>query len=268
MRRCIVGVKYFFYLCLIFDVSSIHAATWSNTEIQWQYGHLDVPGFAGGGAHDTNVLTLQHASGWKYGTNFLFIDYLSDNHEDGFNDDDFYGEWYPTLSIPKILGHEDFKFGPINDVRVIMGVNIGADPNVRKYLPGIQLGWDVPGFAFLNTEIEAYIDDSGGVASGGAPKQTDSWIFDVSWGLPFAIGPAKFSFEGHAEYIDDRKNEFGGDVSWWVLAQPQLRLDLGDLLFDAADHLFIGTEVQIWINKLGDPETDEFAPQALVVWRF
>lgn len=235
--------------------------------MQYQYGDLSTPTFAGGGSNRTHVLTFQHASAWEYGTNFLFIDYLSDNKKDGFNDRDFYGEWYPTLSIPKIVGMDGFKLGPVNDVRVIAGINVGIDANVRKYLPGIQLGWDVPGFIFLNTELEAYIDDSDGAASGGAPKQTDSWIFDVSWAYPFGIGGAKFSFEGHAEYIDGRKNEFGGDVSWWMLAQPQLRFDLGDMAFNKAGQLFIGTEVEVWLNKLGDPKTDEFAPQFLVVWR-
>lgn len=235
--------------------------------MQYQYGDLSTPTFAGGGSNRTHVLTFQHVSAWEYGTNFLFIDYLSDNKKDGFNDRDFYGEWYPTLSIPKIVGMDGFKLGPVNDVRVIAGINVGIDANVRKYLPGIQLGWDVPGFIFLNTELEAYIDDSDGAASGGAPKQTDSWIFDVSWAYPFRIGGAKFSFEGHAEYIDSRKNEFGGDVSGWMLAQPQLRFDLGDMAFNKAGQLFIGTEVEVWLNKLGDPKTDEFAPQFLVVWR-
>lgn len=246
---------------------NVMAADWGINEVHYQYGDLSTPTFAGGGTNLTHVLTFQHASAWKYGTNFMFIDFLSDNKNDGFNDSDFYGEWYPTLSIPKIFGVEDFKLGPVNDVRLIAGINLAADANVRKFLPGIQLGWDVPGFLFLNTELEAYIDFSEGAKSGGAPKQTDSWIFDVSWGYPFNIGSAKFSFEGHAEYVHDRKNELGQDVSWWMLAQPQLRFDVGDIVFNRPDQFYIGTEVQIWLNKLGDPKTDEFAPQFLFVWR-
>lgn len=256
-------------LLLLLNAYSATAADWGINEVHYQYGDLKTPTFVnGGGSNQTHVLTFQHASAWAYGTNFMFIDFLSDNKTDGFNDDDFYGEWYPTLSIPKLFGVDDFNLGPVNDIRIITGINLSADANVRKFLPGIQLGWDIPGFIFLNTELEAYIDFSEGVASGGAPKQTDSWIFDVSWAYPFMLGSAKFSFEGHAEYIHDRKNEFGGDVSWWMLAQPQLRFDLGDRVFHKADQLFIGTEVQVWLNKLGDPKTDEFAPQFLAVWRF
>lgn len=251
----------------VLPVADAAAANWGVNELQYQYGNLNTPTFVGGGSHMTHILTFQHASAWQYGTNFLFVDFSSDNKKDGFNDRDFYGEWYPTLSIPKVLGADAFKVGPVNDIRVVTGVNVDADSKVRKFLPGIQLGWNVPGFIFLNTELEAYLDYSEGAASGGAPKQTDSWIFDVSWAYPFRIGSAKFSLEGHAEYIDSRKNQFGGEVSWWMLAQPQLRFDLGDMAFNKANHLFIGTEMQVWLNKLGDPKTDEFAPQLLVVWR-
>jgi hypothetical protein len=42
----------------------------------------------------------------------------------------------------------------------------------------------------------------------------------------------------------------------------------GNAIFNSPDHLFVGTELQWFINKLGDDRTDEFAAQALVVWRF
>ena len=244
-----------------------HAADWGINEIQFQYGNLATPIFAGGGDAETIVLTFQHASAWKYGTNFLFIDFLSDDKEDGFNDEDFYGEWYPTLSIPKILGQEDFRFGLITDMRIIAGINYGVDPKVRKYLPGIELSWQLPGFAFLNTDFTAYLDDNEGISAGGAPKEDASFMIDVNWAYPFSMGRAKFSIEGHIEYIGTRANELGGETTWWILGQPQIRCDIGDLLFNVPQHLYMGTEIQFWINKLGDPHTDEFVPQALLVWR-
>lgn len=246
---------------------SAYAANWSVTEVQYQHGNLDAPGFAGGGDAATNIITFQHASGWKYGDNFFFIDYIADSKEDGVNDSDFYGEWYSNFSLSKITGN-DIGIGPISDVGIVLGVNAGADPNVRKYLPGIRLSWDVPGFAFLNTDFTAYIDDSGGVASGGAPSETDSFMVDINWSLPFQIAGQKFSIVGHVEYIGERENEFGEDVSWWILAQPQFRYDLGYALWDAPNEIFVGIEWQIWINKLGDEDTDENAVQALAVWRF
>ncbi len=54
----------------------------------------------------------------------------------------------------------------------------------------------------------------------------------------------------------------------WFFGQPQFRVDLGSLLYNMPGELFVGTEYQFWINKLGDPVTNESALQALVVWQF
>ncbi len=67
------------------------------------WGNLDVPTFAGGGDSDHLIYTLQHASGWKYGDNFFFIDVL-DARGSGFQDFDLYGEWYSNFSLGKVTG--------------------------------------------------------------------------------------------------------------------------------------------------------------------
>jgi nucleoside-specific outer membrane channel protein Tsx len=257
------------FMLLLFCIRppAVEAAEWSVNEVHFLYGTLDAPGFAGGGNADTAVLTFQHSSAWKYGSNFLFIDYSTDNKEDGINDEDFYGEWYAYFSMGKITGW-DLMVGPLADLSLVAGINLGADANVRKFLPGIALHWNVPGFAFLNTQLEAYIDDSEGIGSGGAPRESDSFIINVNWAYPFSISQAKVSIEGYVDLIGERDNELGSETSWWILGQPQIRLDLGHLLYGMANKLFIGCELEFWINKLGDPDVDELAPQALVVWRF
>lgn len=239
---------------------------WSTNELHFQYGALEAPTFASGKANATRVITLQHASGWPFGDVFLFIDYLDDDEPDGFNDDDFYGEIYLNLSLSKIFGRK-IGFGPIRDIGVLGGLNRAHDAEVVKYLPGMRFSWDLPGMRFLNTDFAAYIDDSDGFGDGGAPSETDSFWVDVNWAYPFSLGNHDFSIQGHVEYVDGRRNEFGGDVSWWVLGQPQFRYDLGKTLFDKPEHLFLGVEWQFWINKLGDRDTDENAVQALVVFR-
>ena len=240
---------------------------WSTTEVQFQYGRLDAPSFAGGQSSDTKILTLQHASGWKYGDNYFFVDMLRDNVGDGFNDGDVYLEWYANFSLGKILDRK-VGFGPISDVGVLAGINNAADADVLKWLPGIRLAWDVPGFAFFNTDFTAYLDDSRGAIGGGAPAETDGFMIDFNWARPFSIGRHDFIVEGHAEFIGGRRNEFGDDVNWWILAQPQFRYDLGKTVLGSANQLFVGIEWQVWTNKLGDASTDENAIQALVVWRF
>ncbi len=235
------------------------AADWSNTELHIQIGNLDVPSFAGGGDSDHVIYTLQHASGWKYGDNFFFFDVL-DGDRAGFQDFDMYGEWYTNFSLGKITGKPVGR-GLVKDVGIILGFNWAADANVKKYLPGVRLSLDLPGFAFANLDITAYLDDSEGVASGGAPSEDNSFMIDFNWARPFKIGDSNFSVEGHIEYIGERDNEFGGQVESWILAQPQFR-------WYPRDNIALGIEYQFWQNKLGDAATDESAVQALFVWKF
>ena len=220
------------------------AADWSNTELHIQIGNLDVPSFAGGGDSDHVIYTLQHAS----------------DRAGGFQDFDMYGEWYTNFSLGKITG-KPVGGGFIKDIGIILGFNWAADANVKKYLPGIRLSLDLPGFAFANLDIMAYIDDSEGVASGGAPSEDDSFLIDFNWARPFKIGDSSFSIEGHIEYAGERDNEFGGKVESWILAQPQFR-------WYVRDSVALGIEYQFWQNKLGDGATDESTVQALFVWKF
>jgi hypothetical protein len=231
--------------------SATQAADWSTTEIQYEGGKLDNP-FAGGSTY-TNIVTLQHASGYSFGDVFFFVDLSDDGEADGYNDKDAYGEFYAYFSSSKILGA---KYpGPLKDIGVVLGVNYGADSDYLSYLPGAYLDWNAPGFAFLRTQVTAVIDDSGPLITQG-----DGWQFDISWGLPFQIGGQYFSFEGHAEYT-------GTEIEDWFLAQPQLRWDAGYAFTGKKDVFFLGTEYQYWNNKLGT-DVDESAFQALAVWRF
>lgn len=243
------------------DDASSSLFDWTATEIQFQYGNNYERAFSAESDQHASVYTLQHADGWKYGDNFFFVDVTNAEN----TGEDIYSELYSNFSLGKILDKE-ISFGPIDDIGVIAGINYSKDAKVIKYLPGVRLSWNIPNFAFLNTDITAYIDDSRGVKSGGAPTESNSYMVDVNWALPFSVGKHDFSLEGHVEYIDSRSNEFGGKVNHHVLGQPQLRYDLGKTFFDKPGFLFAGLEYQFWINKLGD-DKDEHVIQALVVMR-
>ena len=253
-------------LCGLSLPSISYGLDWSITELHWQHGAIKSPGFRGGLKSKTDVLTLQHANGWQYGQHFFFIDYSDDDRKDGFNDSELYMEYYGALSLSKISG-TTIQYGPLGDISLLGGLNIARNAKVRKYLPGIRFSWQVPGFKFLNTDITAYIDDNRGADDGGAPRESDSYMLDVNWSLPFQIGKARFLLQGHIEYIGSRSNELGLPVWHWILAQPQLRWDAGYSMFNKPDKLYIGIEYQWWQNKLG-ADADEHTAQALVVWRF
>lgn len=238
------------------------ATATAQSEFHFQYGRLTNP-FANTRAQ-THILTFQNALSWKWGDSFFFADFLQDDRNDGFNDKDLYGEWYPTLSFGKLSGKK-VGMGPIRDVALIGGINFDADANVLKYLPGVRLSWKLPGFLFLNTDFTAFIDANSGVVKGGAPRTGNSFMVDVNWGLPFKIGSQLFSINGHAEYIGGTIDELGSPVRSWILAQPQLTWDLGAALGEA-NRLMLGIEYQYWRNKLGANAHDNVA-QLLVIWR-
>lgn len=231
----------------------VSAAQWSSTEMHLQYGDLtEAFGPQAGDETSNTIITLQHASGWKYGENFFFVDHITKE-----SSQEFYGEWYPFFSSNKIMGVE--YGGAIRDVGLVLGFNAAPEVDSLKYLPGIQVNWDLPGFAFFNTLLSAYIDDS-------ENEEDDSFMFDVAWKYPIQVGNQDFSIEGHAEYIDGRDTLFG-EAESWILAQPQFRWDAGKALFGEAGMLHLGIEYQYWKNKLGSDEKDN-AVQFLLVWGF
>ena len=268
------------FLCCGMQAS---AADWSTTELQYQYGNLKKP-FQGGGSDantgGTRVLTFQHASGWKYGDTFFFIDYDDYGHtdyekENGLSEtSEFYGELYPNFSLGKISGR-DLSFGLVKDIGFLAGFNFAPEVDTFYWLPGIRLSLDLPGFAFANLDTMAYIqDDASNTAPGVSVDEDDSWMMDFNWNFPFSIGKTQWTIEGHMEYIFSADSEttiqgdgvYDGKRESWFLAQPQVRMDIG-ALWAFPDTLFGGIEYQYWNNKQGDNETTENVVQALLVWR-
>lgn len=231
----------------------VQAADWSVTELQYQGGRLTNPFLDT--ENYTHTITLQHASGYKLGDIFFFVDFTDDSDEDpaNYNETDAYGEFYGYFSSSKVLGAR--YGGPIKDIGVVLGINYGADADYLAYLPGAYIDWDVPGFAFVRTQFTAVIDDSGPLITQG-----DGYQFDISWAFPFQLGGQRFSFEGHAEYTGTQDEN-------WFMTQPQLRWDAGYAFTGKKDVFFLGTEYQFWHNKLGT-SADESAFQALAVLRF
>ena len=245
--------------CAAVLLAALPSAAQAQTEVHFQYGSITNP-FAETST-GTVVLTLQHASFWRFGDNFFFVDLTEDGVGDGFNDKDAYGEWYSNLSLRK-LGGRDLGFGPFADFGIFAGVAFGADANVLQWLPGARIAWNLPGFIFLNTDFMMAVDGTDGLDGGSPPERDSRFGIDINGLFPFDLGSHSFSITGHAEYFVATTDELGHDVPASILAQPQLRWDIG-----AENGLFVGIEYQYWSNKLGT-EVDESVVQLLVVVQF
>lgn len=243
------------------------AAEWSDTEAHLLYGSRYREPFNPDNVSKT-ILTLQNASGFKYGRTFFFVDFLRSNDKDN-NTGEVYGEFYPTFSLSKISGQK-IAFGPVRDVGLTAGINYGAKnvgANPRVFLPGVTLDFDVPGFAFLNVDFLAYVDHgrfkpNAATSFDNCGGHETGWQITPAWLLPFEIGGQKFEFSGFWDFIGSR-----GTCKFETLTQPQLRWDVG-ANFGAPKTIYVGLEYQYWHNKFGFEGVNEHNPQALLVWKF
>ena len=103
---------------------AVPAASAAQTEFHYQYGKLANP-FART-RHFTDILAVQSGVELVPGDSIVFIDILEDSVADGFNDLEFYGEWYPTLSFGR-LADRTVGGGPVRDVALIGGINFDGD---------------------------------------------------------------------------------------------------------------------------------------------
>jgi len=249
-------------LATTFTIGS-QAEIWSSTEVHYSKGDLLDP-FSGKDL-DTTIVTFQHAGGHKYGKNFFFVDHSRTKD----SKTEFYGEWYSTFSLGAITG-DDMSFGMVKDVGLLAGFNFAPSVDKMILLPGVSLALDLPGFAFANLDITGYNHVT---TKTGDKEEESSYMLDFNWAYPFKAGGFSWSIEGHAEYIAGRDvinsdGSKGTPVENWILAQPQLRMDLGEALGNEAGNFFVGIEYQYWKNKLGQKGQNESTVQLQTVWNF
>ncbi|TMM45405.1 outer membrane protein OmpK [Colwellia ponticola] len=254
------------------------AETWGNTEVQLQAGG-EFETAANGGQSTGTITTFQYAGGWEYGDNFFFVDSAQYSGKDGRADSaEMYAEWYSNFSLGAITGN-DLSFGPVKDIGLVMGVNYAPEVDSTWVLPGVTFALDLPGFAFATLNVSAFIHANGADSSVANTfkgpfaivDEDSSFMVDFAWAYPFKLGSTSWSIEGHLEYIDGRTqvSNFGTtELESWILFQPQVRLDVGELIGTESNRLFAGIEYQYFKNKLGAKDVDDNTVQFLAVWRF
>ncbi len=231
---------------------------WSNSEIQYLHGANYNEPFNSNNVSQS-IITITHAHGWTYGRNFFFMDTLftEDGQPSQIN---LYGEAYSTFSLGKITSL-DLGFTIIKDFGVTGGINLGENMDspqsgFRAWLYGMTMDFNMPGFDFFNVDIlRRRITETEDMGT--------SWQITPAWKLPFQIAGSRWSLEGFTDFVSKKDSRAAGQI----LAQPQLRLDVGDF-FDTGDHLYLGIEYQLWRNKYGIKGLHDHVPQVLLVWRF
>ena len=227
----------------LLGTGTAQAAQWSTTSVSVLYGS----GYELASSEDATIITLDHASGWKFGDNFFFFDAFQPFK----NDTHIYGEWHPRLSFGKMTGR-NAGFGFVQDILIATELNVGEE--WRAYLYGLGFDLDIPYFHFFALNIfirdDMTIDDD------------STFQISPSWNLPFTLGTAHFEFRGFLDYAGAE-----GDGKAHLLAQPQLLLDLGNFS-QKPGNVYVGIEYQYWNNKYGVDGIKESLVQFMGKWVF
>lgn len=165
------------------------------------------------------VLTLQHFSTWRRGSNFFFVDLAGEPGLDFSTEDPgLYLEYAPVLSLTG-LGLLSPRGGVLRDIGVTAQINGGWAPGGfaidRVFLEGVELAWSVPGFVVFNTQLLARQE------RGYDPGWQATWVYT----LPFSLGPAAGIVTGFLDVW--RRDTEGSEASTVALAQPQVLVNVG-----------------------------------------
>lgn len=245
---------------------SAQAATWSDTSIGYRYG-TDYAEPFNSNAISKNIVNLNHASGYAYGSNFFNADLLVSSDKDpssaGSSNgaQEVYVVYRHTLDLEKASG-KSFKYGVVRGLGLTAGFDFntktdaGYNSKKRMLVAGPTLMLDVPGF--LNVSLLA-LWESNAPYSTFSGVSTPRYSYDVhpmlglAWGIPFSVGSLPLSFEGFANFIAAKgKNEFGGDTAAETNIDMQVMYDLSSVIGAGKNTFKLGVEYQYWKNKFGN----------------
>ncbi|EDM65572.1 MAG: DUF5020 family protein [Moritella sp.] len=194
--------------------------------------------------YDTAVLTIENVSAHNWGDTFLFIDITNNQSPSTDGVDDVYGELSGRLSL-SYLTNSDLSFGPIKDVLLAGAYEYGGGVSANNKLYGVGLALAVPAFQYVN--VNTYYVDNQTLYSDVADLQ-----LTVTWGLPFTIASTSWVFDGFIDW-STAESDHNADFHF----NPQLKIDLGELIGAGKGNIEMGVEYSYWINKYGIAEMDD-----------
>jgi nucleoside-specific outer membrane channel protein Tsx len=110
------------FVILILAATCTHA----NSLFEWTSNNFQVLHGSGFklGANARSTITIEHANGWRYGDNFMFIDIVQ-RDDAGVK---VYGEWYPRLSLSRMI-NKDLSNRIFKDFFIVGGINGSTQPD-------------------------------------------------------------------------------------------------------------------------------------------
>ncbi|AIR90157.1 outer membrane protein OmpK [Pseudomonas cremoricolorata] len=197
------------------------------------------------------TFTFEHADGWKYGDNFLFIDRIGyQGKKDARNGGDtYYGEFTPRLSFGKIFD-QNLSFGPIKDVLLALTYEFG-EGDADSYLIGPGFDLDVPGFDYFQLNFYQRTTD-------GSRPGDNVWQITPVWAYTLPLGDSDVLIDGYMDWVVDNDENRRGTYHANLHFNPQVKYDLGKALKLGEKQLYVGFEYDYWKNKYGIESSSGF----------
>jgi nucleoside-specific outer membrane channel protein Tsx len=244
-----------------------HAADWSDTSINYRY----IPKESGfivdvaGNPVDVakNIVSLEHISGFKYGSNYFNVDILKSDSNDPANGStsgaqEVFAIYRNNLNLSSLTG-SSMKFGVVKEISLTTGFNAGAKNNENAAQPlaflfGPTLQFALPA-GYLNVGLQAYKETNNSKFAGGKQDYDVAAQLNVVWGIPFNAGiPANFKGFMSVTGAKGTGKGTGIETSTETLLDALVMFDLGSLS-GKKDTFYAGVGYRYWNNKFGNNES-------------
>ena len=282
-----MSFRHYLALALAFGSSvSAMADDFSDTSIGYRYGTR----FREPNNPDDitkNIVQFTHASTYRYGSNYLNIDYFKSDSKDPASGTDSGGaaELYLTyrhqLQYGKVTG-TPLAFGVIRDVALTAGFDLNTKdsamgPRKQVIVLGPTIKFDVPGF--LDVGLWYYRERNHcGIAPCLEPGAHSELTFDptyllnATWGIPFHVGTVPLKFQGFVNFVGKKGKDYTNrDTARETLLRTSLMVDVGQVFSGRKNVAYVGVGYEYWHNKYGNQPgvgTQVRAPQLQVEWHF
>jgi nucleoside-specific outer membrane channel protein Tsx len=260
------------------------ADEFSNTFIGYRYGsRFREP-------NDPNdiaksIVQLSHASTYRYGSNYLNLDYFKSDSNDPASGPGSSGavEAYLTvrsqLQFGKVTG-TPAAFGIVRDVALTAGFDLNTKdttvgPRKQVIVAGPTVKFAVPGF--LDMGLWYYREHNHcGAAPCLVPEAHSQVTFDptyllnVTWAIPFEVGSVPLKFQGFVNFVGPKGKDYTNrDTAKETLLRTSLMVDVGQVFASHKNVVYVGVGYEYWHNKYGNPPglgTRVSAPQLQLEW--
>lgn len=243
---------------------TLMAADWSDTSLSWRYG-VNYREPYNDENIKKNIIGFTHASGYKFGSNFVNLDVLISDQNDparaagGAAQEgatEFYLIYRHTLDFGKITA-TDLSTGPFRGFGFDGGFDLnlksdaGYGSKKRMLVLGPKAMVAVPGFWDVGVVALMESNQPDGVTERYHYKTHPAIM--TAWGIPFSLGQVALHWGGYANFIASKgDDEFGAKTSPETHLDTQVMADAATLFGATPSGLRVGAAVEYWRNKFGN----------------